>query len=195
MLNEVKAILTEFKQTYDDLLRIQGYQLELKRILEAHEESSKEGLEKLEAFAEMVEARLNAGEVTCDAEKFYIEQLGSFVSDRGQSLFQYRTIKNATNTNNIQETKFKSLKHGVRRTQGTATGARYFQNHAKYLLYVDPDATREEIRQILLRADYKAIAKIMKEEGALRKSPLARIKDKKTWHARKKELKEKLQGF
>jgi hypothetical protein len=195
LMKEVKVILTDFKQSYEDLVRIRGYQLELKRILEAHEESSKEGLEKLGAFAEGLESRLNVGEVTCDAEKFYIEQLCSFVSDRGESLFQYRNIKNANNTNNIQETKFKRLKHGVRRTQGTATGARYFQNHAKYLLYVDQDATQEEIRQILLQADYKAIAKIMKEDRALRKNPLSRVKDKERWKARKKELKEKLQEF
>ena len=195
LIRVVKAILTDYKQDYDDLLRIKGYQLQLKQILEAHEESSKEGLVKLGAFTAMLEARLKTGEVRCEAEKCYIEQLCAFVYDRGESLFQYRDIKNANNTNNVQETKFKALKHGVRRTQGTATGARYFQSHAKYMLYVDPNATPEEIRQILLRADYKAVARIMKEERALRKRPLSQIKDKNKWNARKKELKEKLRGI
>lgn len=193
LMEEVKAILSDFRQDYEDLLRIKGYQNKLKQIFEAHEESSQVGLEKLIAFAETLEARLKAGEVTCDAEKLYIEQLCSFVYDRGESLFQYRDIKNANNTNNVQETKFKTVKHTVRRTQGTATGARYFQHHAKYMLYVDPNASREEIRQILLRADYKAVARIMKEERALRKRPFSRIKNKKKWESRKKQLKEKLQ--
>jgi hypothetical protein len=192
LIRAVKTILTDYKQDYDDLLRIKGHQLQLKQILEAHEESSTEGLVKLGAFTKMLEARLKAGKVFCEAEKNYIEQLCAFVYDRGESLFQYRNIKNANNTNNVQETQFKTLKQGVRRTQGTATGARYFQSHAKYMLYIDPNATREEIRQILLRADYKAIAKLMKEERALRKRPLARIKDTTKWNARKKELKEKL---
>ena len=195
LIRDIKAILTDSKQDYDDLLRIRGYQVQLKQILEAHEESSEEGLLKLSDFTAMLETRLKTGEVGCEAEKCYIEQLCTFVYDRGESLFQYRNIKDANNTNNIQETKFKAVKHGVRRTQGTATGARYFQSHAKYLLYVDPNATPEEIRQILLRADYKKVAKIMKEERALRKRPLAHIKDTKKWTARKKELKEKLRGI
>jgi len=141
LIRAIKAILTDSKQDYDDLLRIRGYQLQLKQILEAHEESSAEGLLKLSDFTARLETRLKAGEVVCEAEKCYIEQLYTFVYDRGESLFQYRNIKNANNTNNVQETKFKALKHGVRRTQGTATGARYFQSHAKYLLYVDPNAT------------------------------------------------------
>ena len=193
LMKEVKAILNDFKQDYEDLLRLQGYQKELKRIFEAHEEPSQEGLAKLVTFADMLEARLKAGLVTCDAEKFYIEQLCSFVHDRGESLFQYRDINHANNTNNAQEMTFKNVKHTIRRTQGTATGARYFQHHAKYMLYVDPHLSREEIRQMLLRADYKAVAKIMKEERALRKRPLSQIKNKKKWEARKKKLKEKLQ--
>lgn len=195
LIKEIKTILTESKQDYADLLRIRGYQLQLKQILEAHAESSGEGLLRLSDFTVMLETRLKTGEVVCDAEKCYIEQMCTFVYDRGESLFQYRNIKNANNTNNVQETKFKALKHGVRRTQGTATGARYFQNHAKYLLYVDPEATPEEIRQILLLADYKKVAKIMKEERALRKRPLSHIKDTNKWNARKKELKEKLRGI
>jgi len=195
LIKDIKTILTDSKQDYADLLRIRSYQFQLKQILEAHEESSQEGLLKLSDFTAKLETRLKAGKVTCEAEKCYIDQLCTFVYDRGESLFQYRNIKNADNTNNVQETKFKALKHGVRRTQGTATGARYFQSHAKYLLYVDPNATPEEIRQILLRADYKKVAKMMKEERALRKRPLAHIKDTKKWTARKKELKEKLRGI
>lgn len=193
LMKEIKGILNDFRQDYEELLRIKSYQNELKQIFEAHEDPSHIGLEKLISFTEKLETRLKAGEITCDAEKFYIEQLSSFVYDRGESLFQYRDIKDANNTNNTQETKFKSVKHALRRTQGTATGARYFQQHAKYMLYVNPDLSREEIRQILLHADYKKIAKILKEEQALRKRPLARIKDEKKWEARKKQLKEKLQ--
>lgn len=192
LLKGIKGILNEFKQDYEDLKRIKGYQNKLKQIFEAHEESSQVGLEKLIVIAEELEAHLKAGEVTSDTEKFYIEQLCSFVYDRGESLFHYRDIKNANNTNNVQETKFKTVKHTIRRTQGTATGARFFQHHAKYMLYIDPNATREEIRQILLRADYKAVAKILKEERALRKRPLSRIKNKTKWESRKKQLKEKL---
>jgi len=193
LMKEVKGILNDSRKDYEDLLRIKSYQNELKQIFEAHEDPSQLGLEKLVFFTERLETRLKAGEITCDAERFYIEHLCSFVYDRGESLFQYRDIEDANNTNNTQEMKFKSVKHALRRTQGTATGARYFQQHAKYMLYVNPNLSREEIRQILLRADYKKVAKILKEEQALRKRPLARIKDEKKWEARKKLLKEKLQ--
>jgi len=193
LTKEVGAILKEFQQDYEDLLRIQGYQNELKQIIEAQEESSQEGLEKLIILAEKLEARLKGGLITCDAEKFYIEQLCSFVYDRGKSLFQYLDIKDANNTNNAQESKFNTVKHAVRRTQGTATSAHYFQHHTKYMLYIDPNLSREEIRQMLLRLDPKVVAKIMKEERALRKRPLAHIKNEAKWKARKKQLKEKLQ--
>jgi len=192
LMKEINAILADFKRDYEDLKRIKEYQNKLKQIFEAHEESSQVGLERLIAFTEVLEARLKEGEITCDAEKFYIEQLCSFVYDRGESLFQYRDIKNANNTNNVQETKFKTVKHTVRRTQGTATGPHYFQHHAKYLLFIDPDLSEEEIRQMMMRADHKKVARIMKAERALRKRPLVRIKDKKKWEARMKELKAKL---
>jgi hypothetical protein len=193
LIKEVGSILKELQQDYEVLLRIQGYQNELKQIIDAQEDSSQEGLEKLVTLAERLEARMKAGLVTCDAEKSYIEQFCSFVYDRGESLFQYRDIKDASNTNNTQELKFNTVKHTVRRTQGTATSAHYFQHHAKYMMYIDPNRSREEIRQMLLRSDPKAVAKIMKEERALRKRPLARIKNQDKWEARKKQLKEKLQ--
>ncbi len=192
LLKGIKAILRDFQQDYEDLLRIQGYQNELKQNLDAHEDTSKEGLEKLITFAEKLEARLKVGLITCDTEKSYIEQLCSFVYDRGESLFQYREIEDANTTNNAQESIFKKVKETVRRTQGTATGARYFQHHTKYMLYVDPDRSREEIRQILLRSDPKKVREILKAEQALRKRPLSRIKNSQKWESRKKQLKEKL---
>lgn len=193
LMKEVKAILDDLQHDYNDLVRIKSYQEALRRIFEAHEDSSQLGLEKLVSFTEELETRLKAGAITCEAAKFFIEQLCSFVYERGESLFQYRDIKNANNTNNTQEAKFKAVKHAVRRTQGIATGARYFQQHAKYMLYVNPDLSREEIRQFLLRADYKKVAQILKEEQALRKRPLARIKSEDKWKSRKRQLKEKLQ--
>jgi len=192
LLKEVKSILTTFKEHHEDLLRIKEYHSRLKDILEAHEEPSEIGLKRLIIFAKDLEARLKSGTISCDAEIFYIKQLCSFVFDRGESLLQYRDIKNANNTNNLQETKFKKMKHSVRRTQGIASAPRYLQHHAKYMLFVNPDASREEIRQTLMNADYKAIAKIMKEDRALRKRPLSRIKDEKKWKSRMKDFKEKL---
>jgi len=193
LTRDVKAILGEFQRDYEALVQIKSYQNELKQILEAHEESSQIGLDMLVLFAEKLEVRLKNNTITCEAEKYYIQQLCSFVYDRGKSLFQYRDIDHASNTNNPQELKFKTLKHTLRRTQGMATGPHYFQHHAKSLLYVDPDSSREEIRQMLVRADHKKVAQIMKEEQARRKRPLSRIKNEKKWAARKKKLKEKLQ--
>lgn len=192
LLKDLQAILTEYKQQYEDLLRIQGHQTKVKAILDAHEESSEVGLKKLTELAKNLEIRLNSGKIACNAEKDYIEKLCAFVFDRGESLFHYRDIKNANNTNNPQESKFKTLKWWIKRTQGTASGSRYLQKHAKYLLFVDPNASREKIRQILMHADYKAIAKMMKEERALSKRPLLKIKDNKKWESKKKIYKKRL---
>ncbi len=192
LLKDLQAILTEYKQQYEDLLRIKGHQAKVKEILDAHEESSEIGLAKLTELAKNLEARLNLGEITCNAERDYIEKLYTFVFDRGESLFLYRNIKNANNTNNPQESKFKTLKWWIKRTQGVASGSRYLQKHAKYLLFVDPNASREEIRQTLMHADYKTIAKMMKEERTLSKRPLLKIKDNKKWESKKKIYKEKL---
>jgi len=149
-------------------------------------------LAKLTELAKNLQSRLNLGEITCNAERDYIEKLYTFVFDRGESLFQYRNIKNANNTNNPQESKFKNLKWWIKRTQVVASGSRYLQKHAKYLLFVNPNASREEIRQTLMHADYKTIAKMMKEERALSKRPLLKIKDNKKWESKKKIYKEKL---
>lgn len=192
LLKHLQAILTDYKQQYEDLLRIQGHQAKVKAILDAHEDPSEVGLKELTELAKNLEARLNSGKITCKAEKDYIEKLCAFVFDRGESLFHYRDIKNANNTNNSQESKFKTLKWWIKRTQGIASGSQYLQKHAKYLLFVDPNASREEIRQILMHADYKAIAQMMKEERALSKRPLLKIKDTKKWESKKQSYKAKL---
>lgn len=192
LMKHLQAILTDYNHQYEDLLRIKRHQVKVKAILDAHEEPSEVGLKKLTELAKDLATRLNSGKITCDAEKDYIEKLCAFVFDRGDSLFHYRDIKNANNTNNSQESKFKTLKWWIRRTQGIASGSRYLQKHAKYLLFVDPNASREEIRQILMHADYKAIAKLMKEERALNKRPLLKIKDHKKWEVKKESYKEKL---
>jgi len=100
--------------------------------LNGFKESSEIGLAKLTELAKNLQSRLNLGEITCDAERDYIEKLYTFVFDRGESLFQYRNIKNVNNTNNPQESKFKTLKWWIKRTQGVASGSRYLQKHAKY---------------------------------------------------------------
>jgi hypothetical protein len=192
LLRDLGAILVAHEQDYEDLTRIKGYLDKVKEILNAHEEPSDLGLEKLTELANELEVRLNSGKVTCAAEKDFLEKLCVFVFDRGESLFYYRDIENATNTNNPEETKFKTVKYGMKRTQGIASGSRYLQHHAKYLLFVDPNASREEIRQILMHADYKAIAQIIKEDRAKRKRPLLKIKDKAKWELRKKGYQEKL---
>jgi len=193
LLKRVEAFLHDYKQAYEDLMRIKDHQGKVKEILDAHEVPSKIGLEKLTKLAGNLKLHLSSGKVTCNAEKDYIEKLCSFVFDRGKSLFQYRDIKNADNTNNVQETKFKTMKHTIKRTQGAASAGQYLQGHAKYMLFVDPNASPEKIHQILMHADYKAIAKIMKEDRAQRRRPLARIKNQKRWDSRKKSFIKKLQ--
>ena len=89
LLKHLQAILTDYKQQYEDLLRIKGYQAKVKTILDAHEEPSEVGLKKLTELAKDLETRLNSGKITCDAEKNYIEKLCAFVFDRGESLFHY----------------------------------------------------------------------------------------------------------
>lgn len=193
LLEKVKEILNEYKQFYNNLLIIKGHQSKVREILEAHEESSTAGLEKLIIFAEYLEKKLQSGVNICEEEEFFIKKLCSFVYDRGESLFQYRDIENACNTNNNQEAKFKLVKQNIRRTQGTTSAARYFQAHGKYLMYIDPNASIEEIKKTLMNGDYKEVARIMKEERALRKRPLTKIKNDEKWKSRKKILKEKLQ--
>ena len=85
------------------------------------------------------------------------------------------------------------VKQNIRRTQGSESAARYFQSHGKYMMYVDPNSSIEEIKKTLMNADYKEIVRIMKEERALRKRPLSKIKNDEKWESRKKTFKEKLQ--
>jgi hypothetical protein len=195
LIENLEDILNEFNPLYKDLLSIKGHQDTIREILEAHEESSEIGLGKLVDFTETLEKKLQSGLNICEEEKFLIEKLCSFVYDRGESLFNYRDIDGACNTNNNQENKFKSVKQNIRRTQGNVSSARYFQTHGKYMMYVDPNASIEEIKKTLMNADYKEITRIMKEERELRKRPLSKIKNDEKWNSRKKILKEKLQNI
>jgi hypothetical protein len=141
LIKGVKKALKENLQAYEDLKVIKELQNRLRRILDNHNESSKVGLEKLKNFAKSLENKLASEDKICKEESYYIEKLCSFVSDRGESLFHYRDIENADHTNNNQERKFRSLKHGIRRTQGSAAASRYFQNNGNYSMYVNPNAT------------------------------------------------------
>jgi len=65
-------------------------------------------------------------------------------------------------------------------------------------MYINPNASIEEVGGALLRGDYKRVARIVKEERALRKRLLSKTKNNKTknnekWKSRKKIFKEKLQ--
>jgi hypothetical protein len=195
LIKEMSLILTENEQAYENLKIIKGHQNRLRKILEAHNESSKIGLEKLKNFAGKLEKRLESEDKICKEEKFFIEKLCSFVSDRGESLFHYRDIKNAEHTNNNQEKQFRTLKHDTRRTQGGAAASRYFQNHGKYSMYVNPNASIEEIKEILMNADYKEIARIMKQEREARKKAFPGIKDTKKWRYKKKSYEKKFKNI
>ncbi|MBD3228250.1 MAG: hypothetical protein GF329_08670 [Candidatus Lokiarchaeota archaeon] len=84
------------------------------------------------------------------------------------------------------------MKNNIKRTQGSSGCARYFQRHAKYQIYVDPHATREEILEILQNADYKEFARIMKEYREKYKRLLTRIKNENKWNDRIKKIRQKI---
>ena len=191
----LKRILHENKSKYEELRRIRKYHEQVKEILEAHEESSKVGLKKMKKLVKELQNKARPPNKPGIIERDFINQLATFILDRGKSLFHYRDIKNAPRTNNMQENRFKELKYQLKRTQGRQAASKYLQTHGEYLFHVDPNASLDEIKEILMTADHAKIAEIMKQEREAKRSRLFQIKDNAKWDEIKGIYYKKLQEF
>ena len=190
----LKVILEENKSKYDELTRIKKYYEKVRVILEAHKESSKIGLKKMKKLVKELQLKTRSPNKMGAVERDFIHQLATFILDRGKSLFHYRDIENAPTTNNLQENRFKELKYQLKRTLGKQAASKYLQTHGENLFYVDPNASLEEIKEILMTADHEKIRELMKQEREARKKKrLAKIKNDEKWEAIKEDYDKKLQ--
>jgi len=190
----LKAILQENTAKYEELSRIIKYYEQIKVILDAHDESSKIGLKKMKKLVKKLQLKARPPNKMGAVERDFVHQLATFILDRGKSLFHYRDVKNAPRTNNMQENRFKEMKYQLKRTLGRQAASKYLQTHGENLFYVDPNASREEIKNILMNADHEKIRKLIKQEREERKKKrLSKIKKDEKWDEIKEDYDKKLQ--
>ena len=219
LLLRLKMMLDENKQNYLELCSILTQILVIKEVLDTHDEKDELGLETLNELVDVLRERLKTTKKIGKHETHFIKEFVDFISNRGQTLFNYRKVnenyikcnnkiqeklKKAKNqeekdeirdklyvprTNNALESMFKAIRYNLKRTLGQHTANRYLLAHGEYILHVDFDASFERIKEILMNADYKAISKELKKKRKPRLTRIQRLQDDEEFELIMKEYK------
>lgn len=220
ILLNLKNILNENRQKYLELTSIFAQIHVIKEILDDHDEKGEAGLDTLKEIVEVLKEQLKMEKNLGKYEEHFIKEFIDFISDRGQTLFNYRRvnenyikndkkiqekIRNAKNkeekdeiknklyaprTNNDLESMFKELRYILKRILGQHNANRYLLAHGEYILYVEIDAPLEKIKEILMNADYSAISEEIKKNIKPRLTRFIRIKDDEKFESIKREYAE-----
>lgn len=222
LILRLRNILDENRTNYEEINSILISIRKIEEILNNHGEKEEKGLEALEKILEVLRERQETEKELGKCEKHFIKELVDFVSDRGQTLFNYRRvnaeyikynkdlqkkIRNAKTqeeinniknklyvpkTNNDLELMFKLIRYFLKRTLGQHNANRYLLAHGEYILFVDMDASFEKIKQILMTADYKVISEEIKRNMRSKLTRFNIIKDREKFESVKKEYEKML---
>jgi hypothetical protein len=188
---DIKSCIAKTKQAASGLERVKEHVKVIASILDADNESSEVGLQRLRACLDDITKA--ASEMKCTKfEQMFIKALGKFVETKGERLLNHRNVKGAPRTNNHHELEHMHLKHELRRTIGHAAASYYLLQHGERLFFVNPDESRESIKAILQSMDHAAAGELIEAERKSRSSIpiIMHVADK--WKKKIEALREKL---
>lgn len=152
MVEFLLNILDDIRPISTQLVRIHQNLEDLVFIFGQSETSTTQGLKSFLNYIDELNTEnnlINSGEIY---QKF-VQNLVKYANTKGKLLFNYRDIPNAPNTNNFQELKFKQLKYSIRRMIGHQNAKSFFVTHGEAIVYVNPDESLENIREILVNCN------------------------------------------
>ena len=177
LLLKLKSILDNNRANCEEINSILISIHKIEEIMNEHGKDVENGLEALKKILKVLKKRQKEETNLGKHEKNFITELENFVSDRGQTLFNYRKvnddiIKNnlvlqekirkpglskdsdeiennlfVPKTNNDLELMFKVLRYFLKRTLGQHNASRYLLAHGEYILHVDFNATFEKLKK------------------------------------------------
>ena len=173
------------------LKRVKEYLAAIVSIIDADSESSEEGLRRLGALRDELEAAIAVTRCT-QFERDFVEALGKYIDTKGERLFTYRDVVGAPLTNNNHELQHMSIKHQLRRIIGHSAASHYLLAHGERIMFVDPSETFEGIKDILRGMDQVAARKVIDSERKPRTSIAFIMHAAAKWKAKVAQLREKL---
>jgi len=222
LVSKLEVLIEDYKAYYEELNSILVTIYKIEEILNKHGENGEEGIKALEKVLIVLKNRQKEKNTLGEHEAHLVKELEDFVSDRGQTLFNYRKVNSeflknnpelqekinnantekerndiidnlfAPKTNNDLELKFKMLRYFLKRILGQHNASRYLLAHGEYILHVDMDASFEKIKKTLMNADYIAISKEIKKNTKSKLTRFKIIKDIKSFESVKQEYAELL---
>ncbi|MHA1380246.1 MAG: hypothetical protein ACTSRG_17870, partial [Candidatus Helarchaeota archaeon] len=217
LILKLESILDDNRADYEEINSILISILKIEEILNEHGKEVEIGLEALKKILKVLKKRQKEEKKLGKHEKHFITELEDFISDRGQTLFNYRKVNAAfiknnpvlqekirktglskesdeiehnlfvPRTNNDLELMFKVLRYFLKRTLGQYNASRYLLAHGEYILHVDLNADFEKIKKILMNADYNAISEEIKKNIKSKLTRFKIIKDEESFESVKQE--------
>ena len=189
--NGLESCIAKTKYAASGLERIKEYLKTIVSILDAEDEPKDVGLQKLRECSDVITKAIT-GKKCAKFEQEFAKALCKFVETKGERLFNHRCVKGAPRTNNHHELAHMHLKHELRRTIGHSAASYYLLQHGERLFFVNPDESRERIKEILQSIDLVAAQKLIEAERKSRSSLsiIMHVPDK--WRKKIDGLREKL---
>jgi hypothetical protein len=188
----IAAIISQYRTENMGILKVRHDLEQLKEILNA-DETADQGETQLSDLCKTWEKSLQKqGKCADPIEKCYLDACIKFIRTKGRYLLNYRRVPGAPKTNNRHEQRFHRIKYKLRRIIGHVAAKDFLFKHGNSILFVDPDASEEEIREILMNAPIAQIRKKIREERKPRNSFEECIYDQTKWDAEIDKLRKEL---
>lgn len=194
MLTFLDEILDKIHPISNQLNEIHSNLDDLVYILSQCEKSASQGLKIFLNFIDDLNSELNLS----NKDEIYVQfvqNLKKYADTKGQLLFNYRKIENAPTTNNFQELKFKQLKYAIRRMIGHQNAKSFFVTHGEAIVYVNPDESLENIREILEKCNQSTLRGEIKSNRRSLNSWNLVIHDHIRWDKKMKEIDDFIQSL
>jgi hypothetical protein len=183
------TLLSEYSALLLDIAHIREYIKQLQAILDA-DESAEVGELKLVTLNKQWKTRLNTNRKHLGTEsRTFLLEATKFMSKKISYLMNYRRVADAPKTNNRHEQRYHRIKYKLRRTIGHVAAKHFLKKHGNTILFVNPDATHEEIVEILSKAPISEVRKRIRENRKSRNSLDQCIYDQEKWDAELAKLK------
>jgi hypothetical protein len=186
---KLQPIHTGFMKTTMGLRKIHAHVRELKVILNA-DETADQGESRLRDLSIRWRVHLSKHRKRLTVEEIqFIEHTLKYLRIKIPNLMNYRRVTGAPKTNNRHEQRYHRMKYKLRRIIGHVAAKDYLFRHGKSILFVNPDASKAEIKEILMNAPIAKIRKQIRDERKHRNSIEESIYDPEKWAAEMEKLK------
>lgn len=189
-IQKFTPLLEEYSSSLIEIKHIRDKIKELQAILDA-EESADIGEQKLSSLAKRWKSYLQKNRRKIGSEEnTFLTEATKYLAKKAPNLMNYRRVEGAPTTNNRHEQRYHKIKYKLRRIIGHVAAKHFLKKHGNTILFVNPDATHEEIVEILTNAPIQEVRKRIRENRQPRNRLDQALYDQDKWDAEMAKFKE-----